>query len=77
MRHSHSYRRRSTSISRLESASVLITYSPLDAFEAMSEGAALMHSDGLAASLHTCAHHCGLLNVTWSCCAYLEGMQAC
>ena len=54
-RTSHSHRRRSTSLARLESASVLITYSPLDAFEAMSEGAALMHGDGLAASLHTCA----------------------
>ena len=44
---------------------MLITYSPLDAFEAMSEGAALMHNDGLSASLHTCAHHCRLLIVSW------------
>lgn len=69
MRHSHSHRRRSTSLARLESASVLITYSPLDAFEAMSEGAALMHSDGLAASLHTCAEHYGPSTVSWSRCA--------
>lgn len=43
---------------------MLITYSPLDAFEAMSEGAALMHGDGLAASLHTCKRHQRLLTVS-------------
>ena len=46
-------RRHSTSLARLESASVLINYSPLDMFEAVSEGAAFNGDARYSASLLT------------------------
>ncbi len=48
-------RRRSASLRRLETASVLVNYTPLDSFEAVSEGAAFNGNGRYSSSLLACA----------------------